>query len=75
MINFAKFNSLVAIVQYLDTLKKCKEAIVQYRWTDGDVVCIAAGITATPAATAGISAASATRVFPAWWEPYSRTPR
>lgn len=39
MINFAKFNSLVEIALYFDTPKKCKEAIAQSRWADGDVVC------------------------------------
>ena len=39
MINFAKFNSLVDIALYFDTPKKCREAISQSRWADGDVVC------------------------------------
>lgn len=39
MINFAKFNSLVEIALYFDTSKKCKAAIAQSRWADGDVVC------------------------------------
>ena len=39
MINFAKFNSLVGIALYFDTPKKCREAIAQSRWADGDVVC------------------------------------
>ena len=39
MINFDKFNSLVDIALYFDTPSKCKAAIVQSRWPDGDVVC------------------------------------
>lgn len=39
MIDFSKFNSLVEIALYFDTPAKCKAAIAQSRWTDGDVVC------------------------------------
>ena len=39
MINFDKFNSLVEIALYFDSPSKCKAAIVQSRWPDGDIVC------------------------------------
>lgn len=39
MINFAHFDSLVDIALYFDTPDKCKKAIAQSRWADGDVVC------------------------------------
>lgn len=39
MIDFAHFNSLIDIALYFDTPIKCKKAIAQSRWADGDVVC------------------------------------
>ena len=39
MINFDRFNSLVEIALYFDSPSKCKAAIVQSRWPDGDIVC------------------------------------
>ena len=39
MIDFAHFDSLVDIALYFDTPAKCKKAIAQSRWADGDVVC------------------------------------
>lgn len=39
MVDFSKFNSLVDIALYFDTPKKCKEAIAQARWADGDIIC------------------------------------
>lgn len=39
MIDFSNFNSLVEIALYFDTPAKCKKAIAQSRWADGDVVC------------------------------------
>ncbi len=39
MIDFTKFNSLVDIALYFDTPAKCKKAIAESRWADGDVVC------------------------------------
>lgn len=39
MIDFSNFNSLVEIALYFDTPAKCKAAIAQSRWADGDVVC------------------------------------
>lgn len=39
MINFARFNSLFALAAYFDTNAKCKKAIAESRWADGDIVC------------------------------------
>lgn len=39
MIDFSKFDSLVDIALTFDTPAKCKAAIIQSRWADGDVVC------------------------------------
>lgn len=39
MINFSKFNSLFALVTYFDTPAKCKKALAEARWADGDVIC------------------------------------
>lgn len=76
MINFAKFNSLVEIALYFDTQKNARKPSpylvgLTVMWSAH----IVADTIATPAVTAGISAASATRAFPSLWEPYSRTPR
>lgn len=38
-INFSKFNSLFSVMNYFNTEDKCREAITQSRWSDGDVVC------------------------------------
>ena len=35
-INFARFNSLIALIDYFNTEAKCKAAIAQERWGDGD---------------------------------------
>ena len=37
--DFSRFNSLIDIALYFDTPAKCKAAIAQSRWEDGDVVC------------------------------------
>ena len=75
MINVAKFNSLVEIAQYSILQRNARKPSSNIV---GLTVIVSAHIVAatiaTPAATAGISAASATRAFPSWWEPYSRTP-
>ena len=39
MINFKKFNSVISLMSYFNTNDKCKQAIIQSRWSDGDVVC------------------------------------
>lgn len=38
-IDFSKFNSLVDIALTFNTPAKCKKAIAESRWSDGDVVC------------------------------------
>ena len=39
MINFNKFNSIFKLTQYFNTEDKCKKAIAESRWENGDVVC------------------------------------
>ena len=39
MINFAKFNNIISLTSYFNTKEKCQQAIIESRWTDGDVVC------------------------------------
>ena len=39
MINFKKFNSVISLTSYFTSDDKCKQAIIQSRWSDGDVVC------------------------------------
>lgn len=39
MIKFNRFNSLFELTQYFNTEDKCRKAIVQTRWKDGDIVC------------------------------------
>ena len=38
-INFVKFESLIQIADFFNTEEKCKAAIAQERWGNGDVVC------------------------------------
>ena len=38
MIDFRKFNSLIALTAYFNSEKRCKQAIIESRWYDGDVV-------------------------------------
>ncbi len=38
-INFAQFNSLIALADYFNSEDKFKDAIAQERWGEGDVVC------------------------------------
>ena len=38
MINFAKFN-IISLTSYFNTKEKCQQAIIESRWSDGDVVC------------------------------------
>ena len=38
-INFSKFDSHLEIADYFNTEDKCKQAIAQERWGEGDVVC------------------------------------
>ena len=44
-INFAHFKSEISLMNYFDTEDKCKAAIAQERWGDGDVVCPYCGST------------------------------
>ena len=39
MIDFTRFDSLVSLATYFSSTKRCKDALVQSRWSDGDVVC------------------------------------
>jgi len=39
MINFKKFNNIISLTSYFTTDAKCKQAIIESRWSDGDVVC------------------------------------
>ena len=52
-INFAQFNSLIALVDYFNTEDKCKAAIAQQRWGDGEAVCPYCGCTHTYTCTDG----------------------
>lgn len=38
-IDFSKFNSLFSVMEYFNTDQVCRDAITQFRWPDGDVVC------------------------------------
>ena len=46
-INFTKFNSLIQIADYFNTEDKCKQAIAQERWDEGNAVCPYCGCTHT----------------------------
>ena len=39
MIDFSRFDSLFALATYFSSPKRCKQALAQSRWADGDVVC------------------------------------
>ena len=39
MIDFKKFNSVISLTSYFNSNEKCKQAIIESRWADGDVVC------------------------------------
>lgn len=39
MIDFSKFDNLISLVSYFSSNDKCKKAIIESRWSDGDVVC------------------------------------
>ena len=39
MINFAKFNNIISLTSYFNTKEKCQQAIIESRWSNGDVVC------------------------------------
>ena len=46
-INFTKFNSLIQLTNFFNTEEKCKAAIAQQRWGDGEAVCPYCGHTHT----------------------------
>lgn len=39
MINFRKFNNIISLTTYFNSEEKCKQVIIESRWSDGDVVC------------------------------------
>ena len=39
MIDFRKFNHIISLTTYFNSEEKCKQAIIESRWADGDVVC------------------------------------
>lgn len=39
MVDFSRFNSIFALTAYFSTEKRCKQAIIEDRWENGDVVC------------------------------------
>ena len=39
MINFSKFNNILSLTSYFTSDKKCQQAIIEKRWSNGDVVC------------------------------------
>ena len=39
MIDFSKFNSIIALTTYFNSEERCKQAIIESRWTDGNVIC------------------------------------
>lgn len=38
-IDFSKFDNILSITTYFNTKEKCQQAIIESRWSDGDVVC------------------------------------
>lgn len=39
MIDFSNFDNLLSLTDYFNDNEKCKDAIAESRWADGDVVC------------------------------------
>ena len=39
MIDFSRFDSLISVVTYFYDEERCKQAVAESRWADGDVVC------------------------------------
>ena len=39
MVNFSNFNSLHSVASYFSNEDKCKQAIVESRWSNGDIIC------------------------------------
>ena len=39
MIDFSQFDNLISLTMYFNSNDVCKKAIVESRWSDGDMVC------------------------------------
>ena len=39
MIDFSNFKSLTSVIRYFNTEDVCKQALIDARWSDGDIVC------------------------------------
>ena len=39
MIDFTQFNNIISLTNYFNSDDTCKQAIIESRWSDGDVVC------------------------------------
>ena len=39
MVDFSKFNNIISLTAYFHSDKVCKQAIIESRWADGDIVC------------------------------------
>ena len=39
MIDFTKFNCIIALTSYFNSEDKCRQAIINSRWSDGNVIC------------------------------------
>ena len=39
MVNITKFDTLFSMMRYFNTEEKCRQAIIDARWADGDIVC------------------------------------
>ena len=39
MIDFSKFNNIISLTSYFTSDKVCRQAIIDSRWEDGDIVC------------------------------------
>ena len=39
MINFSKFNNIISLTSYFNSEERCKKAIIESRWKDGNVIC------------------------------------
>ena len=38
-VDFSRFNNIISLTSYFNTKEKCQQAIIDSRWSDGDVVC------------------------------------
>ena len=39
MIDFSRFNNIISLTSYFTSNEVCRQAIIESRWSDGDVVC------------------------------------